>query len=686
MDINTAIQEIRASYKCLFPADKVNKGIICPLCGSGSGPNGTGITENPKNPGQLSCWKCNFKGDVIDLYREKHRVDFKTALHMIASELGIEIKVYQGPKIGIQRLVKNRFNKAVGKKQSSIKKKLENNEGEIMDYTKYYDECKTQLNDPAAISYLQEVRKISLETATKYHLGYDPLWVSPTTMKKQCSGGKQLKLKPTARIIIPVNKNFYVARAISCDVPVEYTKMNETGGGHVDIFNMQAMYNGSKFVFITEGVFDALSVIDVGVDVAAIALNSTSNTRLFIEQLKQRATQASVVVCMDSDESGIMAASELESGLKELSVNYILADINCGFKDPNDALIHNREAFRQAVICAQKQVFLNIKSDNVSHYIDELMQSEIDLMKRAANKKTGFVELDEKSGGLYPGLYVIAATSSLGKTTFAGQIADNLAIDGHDVLFFSMEQSRLELVTKSLTRVIAQRYDKTISSLLLRKGSYQDKLKEAMLEYKTAVSDRLSIIECDFSYSASSIDRYIERYIKYNNCSPVVFIDYLQILQPDDSLKKASTKEAVDNTVKELKQISKKYNLTVFVISSVNRTNYLTPIDFESLKESGGIEYTADVIWGLQLDCINDPLFEKSQTIREKREKIREAKTKDPRLIELICLKNRYGVASYSCKFNYHPSCDFFVQSKSSESSRKSKQCVGNGKPIALKI
>ena len=54
--------------------------------------------------------------------------------------------------------------------------------------------------------------------------------------------------------------------------------------------------------------------------------------------------------------------------------------------------------------------------------------------------KTGFSKLDEAlDGGLYDGLYVIGAVSSLGKTAFCMQMADQLAMQGRDVLIFSLE-------------------------------------------------------------------------------------------------------------------------------------------------------------------------------------------------------------------------------------------------------
>ena len=74
---------------------------------------------------------------------------------------------------------------------------------------------------------------------------------------------------------------------------------------------------------------------------------------------------------------------------------------------------------------------------------------------QSKDRKTGFSNLDEQIGNLYPGLYVLGAISSLGKTTFACQLADQLSHQGEHVLYFSLEQSKYELVAKGLARLIA---------------------------------------------------------------------------------------------------------------------------------------------------------------------------------------------------------------------------------------
>lgn len=663
MDREQAITEIRASWRRLYAADKKNKGIICPLCGSGSGNKGTGITgdSNHNKPNSLKCWSCGFTGDVIDLIQQETGADFNTAINNAAADLGIIIDAYNSVE-----QAKRDFSSADDKKPAAAnttpKNATEQPTEAITDYTAYYEQCRANLSKPAAISYLT-ARGISAETARAFYIGFDEQWQSPTVIKNQLAKGSSWQPEPTARIIMPVSKNHYVARAISSDVK-EYAKMNETGGGKAGIFNSNAVYKDNETVFITEGIFDALSIIEAGA--AAIALNSTSNADLFIKQLEQQTTAATLIICLDNDEQGKKAAATLKEGLTRLNISYVTADISGDYKDPNEALTGNKDAFIDAIKKAQAQTAA--KPDNTSSYIDNLMQADIDKLKAAADRKTNFAELDRLSGGLYPGLYVIAATSSLGKTTFSLQIADNLAAAGNDVLFFSMEQSRLELVSKSLARMTAQAdKSKAVNSLSIRKGYSTDAVRTAATEYKAKIADRLSIIEGNFNCNITFIGDYVRRYIKRNNCSPIVIIDYLQILQPAEDNKRATTKETVDNTVTELKRISREHDLTVFIISSVNRANYLTPIDFESLKESGGIEYTADVIWGLQLQCLNEPLFSEANKIKEKRQRIRQEKAADPRKIELLCLKNRYGIANFSCGFDYYPANDLYVQTVAGE-------------------
>ena len=122
------------------------------------------------------------------------------------------------------------------------------------------------------------------------------------------------------------------------------------------------------------------------------------------------------------------------------------------------------------------------------------------------------------AGGLYSGLYVLAAISSLGKTSFALQLADQLAERGNDIIFFSLEQSKLELVSKSIARRTAQNDINTaVTSLAIRKGFLPQRVLTAVQEYKKAVSDRISIVEGNFKCNISSIGDYIRQYVRRSN-------------------------------------------------------------------------------------------------------------------------------------------------------------------------
>lgn len=170
----------------------------------------------------------------------------------------------------------------------------------------------------------------------------------------------------------------------------------------------------------------------------------------------------------------------------------------------------------------------------------------------------------------------------------------------------------------------------------------------------------MHVIECDFDTTVTDILNYIRAYMDtHKGINPVVIIDYLQATNADEDNQQEYDK--IKKVAAMLKNFQKAYKLVMFVISSVNRGNYLLPIDFESFKGCGEIEYDADVVWGLQLQVLSDSIFDddKGKT-KQKREAIRIAKEKSPRMVEIVCLKNRYGKSSYYAGFKYYSEYDYF--------------------------
>lgn len=322
--------------------------------------------------------------------------------------------------------------------------------------------------------------------------------------------------------------------------------------------------------------------------------------------------------------------------------------------------------------------------DSALDYLKGQFEDDIRKFMSYKDRKTGFPNLDEECTGLYPGLYVIGAISSLGKTTFCCQMMDQLAAAGEKCIYFSLEQSSAEMISKSVSRITAlnelkdptnglnrplNTIKKAVSAINIRRGQITDEVKAAVRDY-AKIAGNIDLVDCGFGTTVEYVKKYVEAYIEATGEKPVIFVDYLQVLQSEN--QKLSKQERMDSVVTALKVLQKDNDLVIVVISSLNRQNYLAPVDFESFKESGGIEYTADVVWGLQLQIMSSQeMFEKEKDIIKKRKAVIEAKKEIPRKVELSCLKNRYGISSYRVAFQYDPRYDIFVPDYVFESVEK---------------
>lgn len=327
-----------------------------------------------------------------------------------------------------------------------------------------------------------------------------------------------------------------------------------------------------------------------------------------------------------------------------------------------------------------------------SYLLHGQFASDIAAFKACGNLTTGYPPLD-RIQPFYPGLYCLGAISSLGKTTFALQLADQVATSGRWVVYFSLEQTRFELVSKSLARsfFLKERVATfrgsapsglpTPSSIDIRRGvassAWPQELQAQIDYYVTHVRQRMCIVHGAFSMTVEDIRNVTTDVIRMvkaadpNAAPPLIVVDYLQIVTPTKvNGRDPDSKTSIDHIVHSLKVLQQQYDLTVLAISSLNRQNYLTPIDFESFKESGGIEYTADVIWGLQLAIMNQKEFYVKidqntgkhlgpRSLKEQRDMINRAKRQSPRDIDLVCLKNRYGISSYNVYLSYYPAHDY---------------------------
>lgn len=218
---------------------------------------------------------------------------------------------------------------------------------------------------------------------------------------------------------------------------------------------------------------------------------------------------------------------------------------------------------------------------------------------------SGFPLLNQVTNGLDTGLSVLAAAPSTGKTTFAFQMCQQVAdLNKVPVLFVSLEQSTAELRTKALAR-FAKIDSRHIGRGRLRSDNPEEmsRLQEAATKY-FRLARYLTIIEGD---DTTTIDRVGEiaaaKMAKAGVKRCFIVLDYLQILplQRADSGRVTSAKDRVDLHVSALRRLARQLDSPVLAISAENRQGYKSK-KIDVFKESGGIEYSADVAAVMTLD------------------------------------------------------------------------------------
>ena len=142
-------------------------------------------------------------------------------------------------------------------------------------------------------------------------------------------------------------------------------------------------------------------------------------------------------------------------------------------KDINEWLLTGKEQLQKNVNglndmllnSLEQQAIKTYQQENVLNYLD-IFNDNIKDQEKNKPLSTGIKTLDEAlEGGFYKkNLVILGAISSLGKTTLALQIGDNIARGGNDVLIFSLEMSKEELIAKSLSRnMFLKAYDRHYS-------------------------------------------------------------------------------------------------------------------------------------------------------------------------------------------------------------------------------
>lgn len=567
------------------------------------------------------CFSCGADYDTLDLIRIEYGVTGQ-ALFLKAYDLfGLSVEG-EGDRIGTSR-------EAKGRKDTQL---IIHNAVNTIDYTQYYMQCREAIGQ----TDYPERRGLTEPTLRRFLLGFDPVF------NKGTGAG------PWQALIIPTSKSTFVARNTAPDAGKK-DRYRKQGGSLC--FNLQALSDADKPVFIVEGELDALSIAEVGGE--AVALGSTSNTGQLLRHIEHNKPSKPLILALDNDAEGERAGQVLMEAFEQQKITFYQMNIAEGYKDANEALIADREAFAAMVRGAEgiEDVTLEAEKERYQRtsaaFQLQSFVEDIEKSKRSAYISTGFEALDAiLDGGLYAGLYVIVAISSLGKTTFCLQVADQIAQTGQDVLIFSLEMARNELIGKSISRhtMIEERRKgrttvmaKTTRGILTgtRYSAYTQQERQIIagaLQAYGAYAGHVFFHIGMGDIGVQKVREVSERHMKITGNRPVVLIDYVQILAPYN--ERATDKQNTDKAV--------------LCISSFNRDNYQAPVNLASFKESGAIEYTSDVLIGLQYDGMDYEDGEKEPDRNKRIRSLMKAVVEDGKKgksqrVQVKILKNRNG-------------------------------------------
>ncbi|OHB57296.1 MAG: replicative DNA helicase [Planctomycetes bacterium RBG_13_44_8b] len=205
---------------------------------------------------------------------------------------------------------------------------------------------------------------------------------------------------------------------------------------------------------------------------------------------------------------------------------------------------------------------------------------------------TGFAQLDEKTCGLQNGeMIVIAGRPSMGKTSFAMNIAEHIGADNNiPVALFSLEMSKQQLVE----RILCSR--SMIDSQLVRKGMLNDNQYQELVQTASELSEKPIFVDDTPAITPLEL-RGKARRLRAQHGIRCIIVDYLQLMSLGGRVE--SRQQEVSEMSRYLKALARELEIPVVVLSQLNRS----PEGREGhrprmsdLRESGSIEQDADVV------------------------------------------------------------------------------------------
>lgn len=633
---------------------------VCPECGNGTGKDGTGISFTGDGL-HLKCFVCGKSFDVLDLAAHitglgDGKETFVPRFLSVCEWANIDPALYgysggtegrgkfgpddvisTGPRKAERKTGAGEgANPTTGQKAGAAPGAPTGTDEGRAEEAAYIERCREVMTDECDGMRYMRARGFDADAVRAAGVGWD--------------AGRR-------RVVIPWEQAggyYHIDRAIDGDGKRKYIKPKADKVGPQPLHNAAHLLREPPgTVFVVEGLLDALAVESAGQPCMGLAGTAWRDA---VTEAKRVGFKGDLVFMLDFDEAGRASNRAAVQEAREAGLNaWGTPPLPGDCKDAAQALAERPEEFAahmQRVACEFERIRWERYEDALSSMrVVSPAATLLDLYEMGGAVdpvSTGLKNVDDAlGGGVMPGLTVLAAISSLGKTTLLVQIADHIAASGRSVLFVSIEQSARELVAKSVSRLMrasgAQKHDLATSQEMYdrkRRGTWSESKAQTFLsacnKYHESIAQRLRFIEGDGPVSAADIRKAADAMAERDGAAPVVFIDYLQLLAPMS--ERDTDKQTADKNVTALRQMARDLNTPVLVISSINRQRYSGAITLDAFKESGGIEYGADVALGLQPAGIADK--DKEGDAAKLTE---ECKRASERRCELVVLKNRNG-------------------------------------------
>lgn len=361
----------------------------------------------------------------------------------------------------------------------------------------------------------------------------------------------------------------------------------------------------NDYVIVVEGEIDYLTGVYLSPSDNFIAIPSSTYT-FTIEEKK--ALPEKVILSLDNDDAGKSATERIAKDLKKEGKKVYIGQYPEGVKDLNELLAKHKgdtdktlEELQEILYAAYQNPFTLTKTlKETGKSLIERLRTRVEEAEKEGKErpeplafKTGLAFLDELlDGGLRRGLYAIAGQPAIGKTSFVLALAKHLAENKNNALIFSLEMTDEDLLIQILSWLtgISKRkiLDETIDRFELEE--IEEALNNPIFNY--------IFIDTESRTADDIENKVIDTLNDINNSRLVVFVDYLQQIKPSKEFIKSDYRLQMKDISYKLKEISNKYNLPLFVISSTQRDGYnmkdkkSEPNYIAMFKESGDIEYS----------------------------------------------------------------------------------------------